>query len=72
MELGTASFLVGFPVISEGKPQGHEENEDDDDGGNSTAKGGPVKLEPYSPRGLIDVPKLVAIGLAVLVCGRLF
>ena len=26
MELGTASFLVGFSIISEGEPQCHEEN----------------------------------------------
>ena len=46
MEFGTARILVGFPIISEGEPQGDEEDKDDDDGGDSTAERGPAELEP--------------------------
>ena len=50
MKLGSPSFFVGPPVISEGDPESDKEDANNNDGGDTTSERGPVKLEPCCPR----------------------
>ena len=71
VEFRTSGFFVSFPVVSEGKPECHKQDANDGDCGYPPAKGSPVELEPGGSSGLVNVFEVIAIGLDVMVDGRL-